>query len=290
MRSIMEETRIDILISTCDKFSDLWDAHILLMEENWPNRGGNTFLVTDAPTSKTYHDVKIVAAGEGTEITQRLMVALEKVHTKYILFTLDDYFLTQSIDNSKLSHAIDFMEEEGVDYLRLYPATKHYLKREGAVASERYPGFYHRNIQEGDYKIVLYPGLWRTDFMRSTLDKPMNAWQYEVSLTETARRLGAHCAISNRNEFPFLDVIRKGKVLRKAHRYFEENPIYSSDREVMRARDEWMLSLRTVLRHWLPEPLFRKAKAFMVRRGETFYSPIEAKKADDKDLNNEIRA
>lgn len=279
---MVKENRFDVVISTCDKFSDLWDANILLMDQNWPDRNGNTYLVTDVPTSKTYQNIQIVAAGEGVEITQRLAAALDKVQTKYILFTLDDYFLTQPIDNRKLSYAVDFMEEEGVDYLRLYPASKHYLKKEGATPSVRYPGFYHRNMQGGDYKVVLYPGLWRTDFMRKTLDKPMNAWQYEVSLTETARRLGARCAISNHNEFPILDVIRKGKVLRKAHRYFEKNPIYASDREVMRAKDEWMLHFRTVLRHWLPEPLFRAAKSFMVRHGEKFYSPLAGKEERDQ--------
>lgn len=47
------------------------------------------------------------------------------------------------------------------------------------------------------------------DFMDKTLTKKLNAWQYEVALTNMARQLNARCADSRRGEFPILDVIRK---------------------------------------------------------------------------------
>lgn len=87
-----------------------------------------------------------------------------------------------------------------------------------------------------------------------------------------ARQLNARCADSRRGEFPILDVIRKGKVLTKARKYFNENPIYKGDREDMRAKDEWMLEFRTWLREWLPKPLFNLSKAIMRRRGYKFFS------------------
>lgn len=91
-------------------------------------------------------------------------------------------------------------------------------------------------------------------------------------MTNMARQLNARCADSRRGEFPILDVIRKGKVLTKARKYFDENPIYKGDREDMRAKDEWMLEFRTWLREWLPKPLFNLSKAIMRRRGYKFFS------------------
>ena len=108
--------------------------------------------------------------------------------------------------------------------------------------------------------------------MGKTLTKTLNAWQYEVALTNMARQLNARCADSRRGEFPILDVIRKGKVLTKARKYFDKNPIYKGDREDMRVKDEWMLEFRTWLREWLPKPLFNLSKAIMRRRGYTFFS------------------
>ena len=139
-------------------------------------------------------------------------------------------------------------------------------------AEELEPGIFLLDNHAGDYIVSLYAGIWRKDFMEKTLTKTLNAWQYEVALTNMARQLNARCADSRRGEFPILDVIRKGKVLTKARKYFDGNPIYKGDREDMRVKDEWMLEFRTWLREWLPKPLFNLSKAIMRRRGYTFFS------------------
>ena len=116
----MDKSCYSIIISSCDKFSDLWDANITLLEKNWANRGVDTYIVTDAPTQKTYENVKILAAGEGTEITERISFALETVKTEYVIFLLDDYFLTEPINDAKIYYCMSAMEKEQLDYLRLY--------------------------------------------------------------------------------------------------------------------------------------------------------------------------
>lgn len=267
------KTEFEVIVSTCDKYSDLWDACILLMNQNWKERG-NTWLVTDAPTQRRFENVSVICAGEGTEVTQRLKVALEQVKAKYILFTLDDYFLTAPIDPAALQRSLEVMQAEDLDYMRLYSAPKLQPRKDGAVEFPEHKGYYLQNTAEGNYKISLYPGLWKTDFMRRTLDTSLNAWQYEVALTEMANRMNARCAVSNHNEFPFLDVIRKGKVLRKANRYFQQNPIYCSDRPVMRAVDEWKLDARTWIKRILPKSAFRALKRMMIKLGMEFYSPV----------------
>ncbi len=268
----------DIIISTCGKYSDLWDANIHLLEENWPDRTGSTFLVTDDTVDRKYDSVRIVAAGPGTEITERLSKALMYVQAEYVVFLLDDYFLTKPISNAAVCRAIRFMQEEAVDYVRLVPASAHYIRRDHAAESEKYRGFYHRSLESGEYKVNLTPGLWRTEFLKSTLKVRRNAWEYEVSLTRQAFDYGARIALSNHNEIPYLDVIRKGKVLRGANKYFKSNPVYSSDRKVMKAHEEWKIALRTALRHYLPRGMFLGLKSLATGIGMEFYSPVYSKK------------
>lgn len=275
---MIKQDNFEVIISTCDRFSDLWEANIRLLKEAWPDRPARIHLVTDRPTDRHFDGINIVCAGVDTEITERLSAALEQIQAEYILFTLDDYFLTKPIHTRDIQRGIDFMSDNHIDFLRLYPASRHYLRRDGAVPCTGYPGYYIRDISEGNYKITLTPGLWRTDFMRKTVHDRMNAWEYEVALTSMARELSAVCAISNHDEFPYLDVVRKGKILRKANRYFKTHPIYHSDREVMKLRDELKLSLRTLIKHILPKKQLKKLKKVMVKRGYAYYSPIE----DDK--------
>ena len=233
------ENNFSIIISTCDKFSDLWDAHVLLLNQNWADRNVETFLVTDKPTDRTFENVTVVAAGEGTEITERLRAVMPLIRTEYVLFTLDDYFLTERISTQAVNEDIQIMEKHQIDYLRLFVMTMKSLRNRKAEELE--PGIFLLDNYAGDYIVSLYAG-------------------------------NARCADSRRGEFPILDVIRKGKVLTKARKYFDGNPIYKGDREDMRVKDEWMLEFRTWLREWLPKPLFNLSKAIMRRRGYKFFS------------------
>ena len=113
------ESKFSIIISTCDKFSDLWDAHIQLLNKNWADRNVDTFLVTDKPTDRTFENVNVVAAGEATEITERLRAVMPLIKTEYILFTLDDYFLTEKISTKAILEDIEDMKEQEIDYMRL---------------------------------------------------------------------------------------------------------------------------------------------------------------------------
>lgn len=264
------ENNFSIIISTCDKFSDLWDAHILLLNQNWADRNVETFLVTDKPTDRTFENVTVVAAGEGTEITERLRVVMPLIQTKYVLFTLDDYFLTEKISTKAIRDDLDIMEVNNLDYLRLDVMSKKNLKNRKAV--EIAPQIYLMDNWAREYLVSLYTGIWKKSFMEQTLGKTLNAWQYEVALTNMARDINARCAVSCRHEFPILDVIRKGKVLTRARAYFEKNPIYNGTRDTMKRKDEISLEIRTWLRVWLPLPLFKALKAVMRRLGYTFFS------------------
>lgn len=264
------EGKFSIIISTCDKFSDLWDANIQLLNENWADRNVDTFLVTDKSTDRTFKNVTVVAAGEETEITERLRTVMPLIKTEYVLFTLDDYFLTEKISTQAILKDIEDMEKQEIDYLRLSVLSRKNLRNRKAI--EVANKIYLMDNWAREYVVSLYAGLWKKSFMEETLHETLNAWQYEVALTKMARDMQARCAASCRKEFPILDVIRKGKVLTKARAYFNENPIYNGTRETMKRKDEIMLDIRTWLRVWLPKPLFNLSKAVMRRRGYTFFS------------------
>lgn len=275
---MQNQITFSIIISTCEKYSDLWDINFELFHKHWPDCPANVYLLTDSPTDRSFEGVEIIAAGEGTEITERLAKALEMIRTEYVLFILEDHFLIKPIDNSDFEKALRFMKEYHMDYTRLYTASKHYLRREGAVRCEAYPDFYFRNLDKGDYKVSLYPGLWSADFMRKTLKERLNAWQYEVSLTPLARELNAKCAICNRDILPILDVICKGKLFHKANRYLKHNGYELPSRELIGRKEEIRILGAKKLRHIMPLGLIRKTKKALSKKGFQFYSDSDSLK------------
>ena len=58
----MLKNKLTLVIHTCDKFSDLWDGHISLLNKNWSDREIKTLLVTDKQTDRVFDGVDIIAA------------------------------------------------------------------------------------------------------------------------------------------------------------------------------------------------------------------------------------
>ena len=234
---------ITMLILSCDKFSDLWEGHIKLLRQNWPDRDFQACIVTDAAADKTFDDVKIISAGAEKEWSERLAYALNCVDTDYFFITLDDYYLVNRVSNGSINELIEVMDKEHLDYVRLYKRPKRgTLEQLGS-----YEGIYRVDLGM-TYTVNLYAGIWRRDFIKSITDKPVNAWKYEVNLTRRAKEYGALCCVSRRNEYRILDVVRKGKILHKAARYFKAHPgIYTGNRELQ----SWSYEIRLNVKTWI---------------------------------------
>lgn len=260
--------KLTLTIHTCDKFSDLWDTHIKLLNDNWADRNIRTLLITDKQTKKCFDSIEIFSAGEGAEMSERVAAMLPHIQTEYILITLDDYFLIKKISTEKIANLISIMDKENIDYIRLFkiPNSKDRYKN--------YKTLYKIDLS-GNYKVNLYPGIWRKSFLKKTIDKPLNAWQYEVSLTKTARECNAKCVMSKGNEFEILDVVRKGKILHKANRYLKKHNLYNGPREVIDTKTELRINLSIYAKEILPDCIIKIIKKIMIKKGYHFYSGIE---------------
>ena len=66
---------IVLIIMSCDAFSDLWDGHIKLLEQNWNDRGMKTVIVTDKKTTKSYDGVDVFSPENCVDWSDRLKAA-----------------------------------------------------------------------------------------------------------------------------------------------------------------------------------------------------------------------
>lgn len=252
----MMKDKITCLIFSCDKFSDLWDGNLKMFRENWPERDFETYIVTDKPTDRTFPDVKIIAAGADMEWSDRLKYALDFVKTDYVFVTLDDYFLIEKVDNVKMENYLQLMITGGYDYLRFFPRPK------GATREQLsgWKGVYHVD-ESYAYSVNLYSCYWSKAFLEYTVREPKNAWMFEISLCEQAVSYGAKCLCSYNKDYVILDVVRKGKILHSAHKYFKKHPgIYEGDRELQSWIFEAKLWVKTMVSRHSPAfiyPFFR---------------------------------
>jgi hypothetical protein len=259
-------SKLSILISTCDKFSDLWEAHIDLYLKNWHGGFCKTYLVTDKATTRHFEDVKIIVADNGLDFPMRIKYALDFIETPYVLLTLDDYFLFKNVYNEKIKYLVDCCETQSIDYLLLYDRRmtkeKHYKSIETITPIDL----------NKKYALTLYPAIWSVEFLRKTVPGNLSPWHYEVSLTQAAIKENANCQFSQAGTFDILDVIRKGKVLHKAKHYFTQNNINIGDRPTISRIIEVRLAFMDWISWYSPRWLFRIVKKTAKRFGLKFYS------------------
>lgn len=122
------------------------------------------------------------------------------------------------------------------------------------------------------YALNLYPAIWDVDFLKRTIKDNMSPWLYEVSLTKTALEEDAKCMASLAGTFDILDVVRKGKVLHKAQRYFKKNNINIGNRSSISYFTEIKLFILDVISWYTPRWLFKIIKKLARKCGMTFYS------------------
>lgn len=259
--------KLTMLISSCDAFSGLWDLHMEFLGKNWPDPEMRKILVTDRPTERQYAQAEIISVGAEKEWAERLEYAVSQIKTEYVFVTLDDYFLTTPVDLGKIKGIIRMMEEDSLDYVRLSGFVKHPKKMAVDGRKKTY-----RQDTSKCYSVNLTAGIWRRTFLEQTFREPKTAWQYEVSLARIARECGAKCVLCKDHDFRVLDVVRKGKLLNKASRYFKKHDLYHGGREVISIWYEVKIFLRTWANRLLPQSVTDKLRSVMIRRGHQFFS------------------
>ena len=254
---------ITMLILSCDKFSDLWNNHVELLNKYWPNRNFKTYIVTDKERKESWRNVELMCTGKNVEFTDRLKYALSKIDTDYVFVTLDDYFLIQKVNQMLIDELLKAMEGEKLDYVRLFPNPKR-------ATAEPIQGYRKLNrIETSDiYSVNLYAGIWRKSFMEKTIRETKNPWQYEVSLYKIANNMHAKCAVSNNNEFKILDVVRKGKILYGANYYMKRNGIiYTGNREVHSIFFEIIENTRAFFLIHMPKKMYYGLRKIFIKMG-----------------------
>lgn len=255
---------LSIIISSCDKYSDLWEANLFLLRKYWVGDLPPIYLVTDKYTD--YHNNDVTVLTYDGDMPIRLKKACQEIQTQYVLITLDDYYLIDNVYTDNIKTIVDWEDSNTVDYLQLYH--RRYDKKK-----------YYTEIGVNSvidltkkYAISLYPAIWNKRFFVYCVDENETPWQFEPRLTQKAINYGAKCYINNSGSFKILDVIRKGKVLHKAHRYLRSNGLDIGNRMLVPIGEEIKLKVADCIWWYAPRWFYKLSRRCAEKLGMKFYS------------------
>ncbi len=165
-----------ILVNSCDAYADCWEPFFSLMKIYWADCPYDIVLNSE---TKTYSDdsLKIMHFNNINAKTygKRMRENLLRIKTPYVLLLLDDFFLREQVDSSRIEEIVSWLKKDKDIAVFSFANVKDIYNQ----TSKEYKGFELRP-RVGEYKLNLQAGIWdRKKLMRYTKSHE-NPWEFET--------------------------------------------------------------------------------------------------------------
>ena len=145
-----------IIVMSCDKYADLWEAFVQCFKKYWPDCDSPVYLVTESLSYDGSFFKETVKCGIDTQWTDRLDMCLDIIDTDYILLLCDDYLLCDKVDNTMVNSLVELAKKFNAGNLRMLPNPD-----TAVMFSEKFGlGEYKEHTH---YRIATQAGIWKTE-------------------------------------------------------------------------------------------------------------------------------
>ncbi|MBH8571526.1 hypothetical protein I8752_00490 [Nostocaceae cyanobacterium CENA369] len=177
---MINSQQLTILVNSTDSFEDCWQPFFTLFSIYWPNCPYPIVLNTETK-SFSYPGLNIQCSQVGANESGKrlnwsdcLIRCIDKIHSKYIFYLQEDYFLNDYVNASLIDDFLQIMENEGYSHIRLRES----IANSPHKPSSKYPLLW-KISQKSNYRIGLQAGLWVKDRLRFYLKPNETGWEFE---------------------------------------------------------------------------------------------------------------
>lgn len=176
---IKDYSNCAIVVSSCDKFQDLWKPFFTLFFRYWPDCPFPVYLISNY---FTYPDerVKTIVVGNDRGWAVNTKSAFKKIPAKYIIYFHEDFLLKSPVDNSHLLFLLDIIKQEQAVCLRLFscPGSDLPYKNYADIGEIS---------KDASYRVSLQTAVWDKDIFSGLIKNGENAWEMEINGTKRSK-------------------------------------------------------------------------------------------------------
>ena len=179
---------ISMVLMSCDKYEDAWYPFFHQLKANWPEFDMPIYLGTESKCfSYDGLDIRCPLAGgkEYRQWSERLLQLLKKIDSEFILFMLDDFWLTSKVDKDVFMRIKSYIENDRyIGFVCLLHESKSFATDEQRkkIVSSKYEDLVE--WEKGlPFRITTQAGLWRKSFLVKLLRSHESAWYFETRAT-----------------------------------------------------------------------------------------------------------
>ncbi|MDR2656208.1 MAG: hypothetical protein LBB86_00100 [Oscillospiraceae bacterium] len=188
--AIVTDGSCTVYISSCDRYSDLWRPFFILFEKYWPNRPYPVVLGAESkPLDELFVkpvDDKLKALLQNVRCPRNCdprasipwglltMNMLDNIDTEYVIFMLDDFFISRPVDQAMLTQCLDWMDAD--------PAIGCFVVKPFPIADTMespYPPF-RMAVDGAEQRVTTHAAVWRKGVLRRSIRPLDNPWKWEA--------------------------------------------------------------------------------------------------------------
>lgn len=207
-----QEASLAIVVASCDKYSDLWEPLFGEFFKYWPDCPYPIYLVAN---HKVYPDARVTTllAGEDLDWSSTIAKALRQVRQSHVLFWIDDAFLAERVDTSKIDKYFKRMLQIEANFLRLRP---------NPLPEERIDTDIGVLGKGAAYRVTLFATIWKMSALREILRPGESAWAFELQGTARSRKLDGFYTVL-KEVIGYLHGVERGSWIRPTTKILEKN-------------------------------------------------------------------
>lgn len=190
-----------ILITSCDKYSDLWEGFFSQLNKNL-SLPLKKYLLSNHNIydGKFSNQVETICIGEDLNWSDGLKRCLEQIPERKLLVILEDFFISKAIDKHFMLNAINFSINQDAQIL-------HCEKVPGSVKSNFSS---YAKCEPGSPYLISVCAIWDREYLNSLLINGENPWQFEVFGSYRAQFSANRVYCMKSPLFEFKNMIQKG--------------------------------------------------------------------------------
>ena len=206
-----------VYVNSYDGSSDIWDTFFKIYDTYWSDCPYCIYLINN---EKEYSHKRVQIINTGVEINwfHRTIKSLAILKEEYILFLLEDYFISKEYNEHEINGILSFIIKNKIFYYQLSP--------KGHGNSEIVPV-----CKNYEYPISLQPAIWHRETLLSIL-KDINAISpldfecyYNKLYDKTSNDIIPGAYYDNRDILGYKNGVLRGKWIPSTIRFFRKHGI-----------------------------------------------------------------
>lgn len=167
-----------ILISSCDKYRDVWDPFFAFFFKYWSDCPYNIYLLTNH-LEYVHPKVKSICVGDDRDWSSSFRKAINAIPEQYLMVLIEDYLLLNDVNTGEIKEIFNYMVKNDVAYFRLFPCPGP-GKVTGTIGSHKV-GI----VSPGEpYRTSLQAAIWDKALIDKILIDGESAWEFEIDGTK----------------------------------------------------------------------------------------------------------